>query len=202
MLPNYARPIPFTLEYLNECFSYDPKSGDIVWKVRPLHHFTNKNSQGATNTQFAGLVAGHAKESRADKYYLQVGIGGSLYFAHRIIWYMMTGEDATFPIDHINGDGLDNRWENLRRGDEINLRNKSLHRNNTSGYNGIAWRNDNQKWRVRLAITQPDGTTRRITVGQFEPDELHLAIKARDEAYIKYGYDPNHGKSREDRLID
>ena len=37
------------------------------------------------------------------------------YLAHRIIWMMMTGEDpGDKEVEHINGDGRDNRWDNLR----------------------------------------------------------------------------------------
>ena len=42
--------------------------------------------------------------------------GKKMYiFAHRIIWVLMTGDDIEgMFIDHINGDPLDNRFENLR----------------------------------------------------------------------------------------
>jgi hypothetical protein len=35
--------------------------------------------------------------------------------AHRIVWTMMTGEKPSMLIDHIDSNGMNNRWENLRQ---------------------------------------------------------------------------------------
>jgi HNH endonuclease len=95
-------------EYLREALSYDPITGALTWRERPLHHFKHAHAQAAWNGYFPGRRAGSA-----DKKYSNVYIDDVRHGTHRIIWTMQTG---SWPkqIDHKNRDGHDNRWENLR----------------------------------------------------------------------------------------
>ena len=56
--------------------------------------------------------------------------------------------------DHINGDRLDNRKENLRHVTVTQNLQNSLHRNGgaSSKYKGVFWRKEMQKWRSRITI--------------------------------------------------
>lgn len=50
-----------------------------------------------------------------DKYgYRRVCIEGKSYKAHRLIWFLVTGEDPQMLIDHIDGNPGNNAWSNLR----------------------------------------------------------------------------------------
>jgi hypothetical protein len=56
-------------------------------------------------------------------------------------------------VDHINGNGLDNRRENLRpASDAQNRQNQCLRSNNTSGYRGVYWDKSRQKWAVQVDL--------------------------------------------------
>jgi hypothetical protein len=61
---------------------------------------------------------------------------------------------AALIVDHINGNGLDNRRSNLREATTAeNMRNRSgLAIDNTSGYRGVHWRKDRQKWRAWICV--------------------------------------------------
>jgi hypothetical protein len=54
-------------------------------------------------------------------------------------------------VDHINGDGLDNRKENLRICTHLqNCHNRGKSKNNTTGYKGVGFRKDRQVFIARL----------------------------------------------------
>lgn len=187
------RKMPFTQEYLKECFDYNPDTGELTWRERPLHHFATQAACNCFRTKYAGQVAGHNKVYTDFKTYNEICFyGGVNWFSHRLIWKLVTGDEpgSGLDIDHINGDTLDNRWENLRL-TKYNMRNKRKAKNNTSGYAGVSYRSDSGRYRARLAIDNPDGTTRRIILGNY--DTAEEANEALVEYRKKHGYTDRHG---------
>jgi len=83
-------------------------------------------------------------------------------------------------IDHINGDGLDNRKENLRitspSHNQANRKNKN--KNNTSGFRGVTFSKRDQIWIAQIMVNR-----RCLCVGRF--DSAIEAAKARDAAALK-----------------
>jgi hypothetical protein len=79
-------------------------------------------------------------------------------------------------VDHINGDGLDNRRMNLRASSRAeNMRNTRKPRNNTSGFKGVCWDRDHARWRSYIQING-----RLLYLGLF--DDLEVAARAYDTA--------------------
>lgn len=100
---------------------------------------------------------------------------------HRLLMGIHFGIEK--QIDHINGDGLDNRRCNLRIASKAeNVRNKGKLRNNTSGYKGVAWHDRAQKWQAGIKKNN-----KRIYLGLFH--SKRLAALAYNEAALKH-----HGK--------
>ncbi len=68
---------------------------------------------------------------------------------HRVVMNCPKGME----IDHINGDGFDNRKSNLRICTRSqNNYNNRIRKNNTSGIKGVWWNKRNKKWCVGIRI--------------------------------------------------
>lgn len=58
-------------------------------------------------------------------------------------------------VDHKNGNGLDNRKENLRIATSSqNQANSQKRIDNTSGYKGVTWNKRNKKWQAEIKYNQ------------------------------------------------
>ena len=68
---------------------------------------------------------------------------------HRIIMQCKKGD----IVDHLNGNGLDNRKENLRIcTNSQNIQNSKRHKDNTSGYKGVCFHKLGKKWQASLSV--------------------------------------------------
>lgn len=85
------------------------------------------------------------------------------------------------PVDHIDGDGLNNQRSNLRVvNSSLNGHNRSRHHpRNKSGVRGVCWIERNRKWRAQIGLNM-----KVIYIGLFSSKED--AAKARKEFEIAH----------------
>jgi hypothetical protein len=183
-----VNPIPPQNELLS-ILEYNFRTGRLKWLLRSSEHFKDdkhsaEHCAAAWNAKNYGR---HADCSLTSNGYRVVSIGGKRLRAHRIIMAML-GKPVVEQIDHINQDKTDNRLANLR---EVTHRqnnlNQSLRKNNKTGFMGVIWDKDRQKWKAEIKVNY-----KRVYLGRF--NSLDEAINARNAAEKQYGFHENHGK--------
>jgi HNH endonuclease len=169
-----------TQELLQSLLDYEPKSGKLFWKERPLEGFRSEGSWRAFNKKYAGKEAFLAQHVEG---YFYGTILGERWLAHRVIWLLVTGE-WPWIIDHINRNKTDNRFSNLRNGNYTqNGRNRPLSTKNKSGISGVWYNPKTNYWVVNI---------HNKYLGRYRC--FVQAIKIRKAAEQTYDYHPHHGR--------
>jgi hypothetical protein len=97
-------------------------------------------------------------------------------YMHRVILNAPKG----IKVDHKDGNGLNNCPPNIRLAPGgANQQNMRKPRTNTSGFKGVTWHKDCQKWLAQINFDR-----QHFNLGVFETKEE--AARARDRAALKY----------------
>ncbi len=158
-----------TQEELKETFDY--KDGHLYWKIA---------KQGVTKGNLAGTL--NRKYGNKTDYWF-VFFKGKNHKAHRLIWTYHYGFEPTM-IDHIDGDGLNNRIENLRlTSPSQNAFNRKTKPNTKSGIKGVYFNAKSKKWTAKLIAYK-----KLIYLGTFltQEDAIHAIHGARKQAHGEF----------------
>lgn len=107
---------------------------------------------------------------------------GKEFFIHRLVMNLPQDYDNETKIiaDHIDGNRLDCRKENLRVCHKAyNPINCKLYKNNTSGVKGVVWMKRLSKWQASIQVDK-----KPIYLGIYE--DFEEAVKVRKDAEDKY----------------
>jgi hypothetical protein len=116
---------------------FDYKDVVLYWKVK------------ASNRVKVGNPAGSFDPSTG---YHKIHVNYKFYKTHRVIFLYHYGYFPDF-IDHIDGNKLNNRIENLRAATKSqNCMNQKISIRNTSGIKGVMWHKRDKKWVVALRV--------------------------------------------------
>jgi len=108
-----------------------------------------------------------------DEGYIIVTMMGARLRAHRLAWVWMTGNWPKEDIDHINGNRADNRFINLRGATRSqNLQNSGMRSYNKTGYKGVHFCNQRQKYVAQIRINK-----KATCLGRFETLEEASAVR-------------------------
>jgi hypothetical protein len=150
-----------SIETLCEKYSYCPDTGEI------------------RNRKLGLVIRGTSKNRRTA--YVHLKAGGHCIYGHRAAWAMHYGEWPKGQIDHRDGDGTNNRIDNLRDSTHTqNQRNQRLHVKNKTGARGVSFHSRSKKWQASIC----DGNGKKIFIGRFAT--IEAAAAARKEAEAKH----------------
>lgn len=157
------KPLP-SVDIVREFIMYDCGSGLALWKKSPARN-----------------IKAHSPVGTIHRGYLVVRFQGKSYPLHRLIWLLETGEDpGEFMVDHIDGDRLNNAFENLRLcSNAQNGMNRGATKANKLGVKGVCWDKKAGKYKAHIRI---DGKKKHI--GNYS--DLQSAIDARRSFEIQF----------------
>lgn len=121
-----------------ELLEYDEETGSLTWLVDRCASVRAGDPAGVTIQRPHG--------------YRIITIYDQPYKAHRICWFLATGEDpGDLEIVHINGDCSDNRFCNLRAvPSKVRRLDPPARKNSRSGVPGVSYDSKSGKWRARI----------------------------------------------------
>jgi hypothetical protein len=145
-----------TVDEIRAALAYDSETGVLTWK--PGRHL-------------AGKAAGYVSTGG----YRLISVGQKEIQAHRLAWAIQTGAFPEGPMDHINGDRLDNRWANLRAATfRQNAQNRRIRSDNTTGAKGVSFNRTTGRYRAYIYVKG-----RQVVLGHFD------TVEAASEAYAQ-----------------
>lgn len=157
------------LDYLSQIIHPEFILGNLIWKNRT-------DIRPDVNARFVGKIAGSIGKTG----YIFVNIKGKHYRAHRLMWFLYYGQPANGLLDHIDGNRANNSILNLRVcNNKENVRNSMIAKNNTSGFKGVSFCKQTQRWVAQITV---DYKNKKI--GRFHSkEEAHAAYAERALMY-------------------
>lgn len=151
-------------EHVRTVLDYNKDSGVLTWKRR-------ESAPTQWNVRYAGTVAGSPLTSKSNSY-IVIRIDGNAYYAHILAFQIVEGRMPVDVVDHIDGNGSNNAWANLREATQSqNIANSIPRTNTVSGLKGAHWDASRKKWSSAITVNR-----KALYLGRFNTaEEAHQA---------------------------
>ena len=157
--------IVITHDRLQELVTYHPETGE----------FTRNTSTTACGVFYAKdsvLGTRPNQKGRAGRY-CQIKLENVIYKAHNLAFFYMLGKWPKEELDHIDRNGNNNAWSNLREATVSQNRfNMPAYSSNTSGQKGVNLHVTSGMWQARASL---EG--KRHFLGVFKTQEEAIAAR-------------------------
>lgn len=168
---------------------YDTSSPTCLrWKISRGNHCTVDSVAGSINKGRCSFVFSY-KGTKKRRY------------THRVIWELFNGciDDASKQIDHIDGNPLNNRIDNLRLvSRSVNMRNTRQNSRNTSGIAGVSvsYINGYKYWTVSFVNGEGAHKLKHFSCHKHGDEAAkNLAVSYRKQQLLLSGeYTDRHGQ--------
>ena len=146
----------------------------VIWNYEKM--ITRKNGDthfvSVDKEDFGILDDGWYAKQNDNIFYCAKSIGRYTQRLHRVIMGLERNDDRV--IDHIDGNGMNNKKQNLRIcSQQENGLNRKKYETNISGYKGVGYHKVMGKWQARIQYKN-----KRIRIGYFEtPEKAYEAYK-------------------------
>jgi hypothetical protein len=158
-----------TIKTLRECLRED--EGRLFWLARPREHFARRREWLRWNGRYAGQEAGCPDPEG----YWYVKVGRKRFRRCVLVWALYHGARPASTIDHKDRDRTNDRLDNLRLATKSqNGCNRSMHKNNTSGFKGVSFFRQQQRWAAQIQVSGRN----RLLGFYATPGEAAAAYKA------------------------
>lgn len=162
---------------LREVLDYCPETGAFIRRATPLI------------AQKMGMTVGYINDGG----YLRIRVDGKVYPGHRLAWLYVHGKFPNGELDHINRNRSDNRIANLRLATRSeNKQNRSMQRNNKSGYRGVHWNGRDRRWHAQIQL---DGKRHHLGSYQSSEDAYAAYCAAASELHTCNPFAPSQAKA-------
>lgn len=165
-------------DFVRIMYQYSPETGELRKAMQ---------SPGGRPRKVGNPDSAYIEPCGSVKYYTVAFRGKGPKVAQRVIWLYMTGKwpPKGIDVDHINGNRLDNRWENLRTVTRSqNMQNQASARGNSlTGVMGISRTpcKSRPRWFARIRV--PGGDVKHLGVFDSQEDAHSAYIKAKAELH-------------------
>lgn len=186
------------IEILHTIMEYDNITGKVYWKERYQKDFPEIPTRilNMWNTKHANTEI----KSKTNGYYvLRISLPNRKNFRvklHRAIFAYVNGYWPDSIIDHIDGNRLNNRMENLRISNKKENAKNSKPKSN-SGYKNISWEPRICKWVVKFRVERG----KQVSSGTSFAD-IKDAVKCRDLLYSIHKHPPARDAPNDDYILE
>lgn len=99
-----------TAEFARDRLDYNQETGVLTWKTKPV----TRKIDAYWNRRYAGTEAGFSRPFPYRSVKIVYDGKKRTILEHLLIWLIMTGSFPEAEIDHVDHDGENNSWANLR----------------------------------------------------------------------------------------